>query len=94
MTKFILPATIVKAPTNTILPAHMWPIGTLYQHVATGIYFRFVKLGGRWDTEYGISSDRGLYTMSGLVNSQKEGKIIARPDKNIICDMFVKTITG
>jgi hypothetical protein len=95
MAKFILPPTVIKAKKET-MPANvdMWPVGTLYLHVPTGIYFRFLPVGGRWDTEYAISSNRGLYTMSGLVRTIKDGRLIARPDKNAICDMFIKFITA
>lgn len=96
MAKFILPPTVTKAKKETMpANAEVWPIGTLYLHCPTGIYFRFLKVGGRWDTEYGISTSRGLYTMAGLQLHTIAGtKLIARPDKNVVCDMFIKFITS
>lgn len=93
MAKFILPPSVIKAkrdvsPTNV----DMWPVGTLYLHVTSGTYFRFMSVGGRWDTEYAISSSKGLFTMSGFVRTIKDGRLIARPNKNTICDMFIAAL--
>ena len=59
--KFIIPTGIAKVsiPDNVDFSL-IWPIGTLFHLEGTDIYFRFLRLGGRWDEHYGISTNKGV----------------------------------
>jgi hypothetical protein len=93
MAKFITPANVVKLPKCAFSHDNLWPIGTLYHHPASNTYFRFMQLGGRWDTHYAISTDRGVFVMT-------QGKLtldaapcyshVSAPTKQAVCEMFLQ----
>lgn len=62
--RFIPPANVIKltkAQAEQVpLSKLIWPLGTLFQVKDTTVYFRFLNLGGRWNTEFGISTDSGM----------------------------------
>lgn len=69
--KFIIPdgiTTIPKAKSPRF--ELIWPIGTLFHLEGTDIYFRFLKLGGRWDEHYGISTNKGVLVRGNVFEHQ------------------------
>lgn len=61
--KFIIPDTIEIVPKHEAalmtLP-NIWPLGTLFRIKSNKICFRFMTVGGRWNTEYVISTPYGF----------------------------------
>lgn len=87
MAKFIQPPEIQKLPKQSLFEAPlMWPLGTLYQHTESGLHFRFLKLGGRWDTTYAISTEKGTFSLAGF----NVGRIPVTGDKNFITAKFIQ----
>lgn len=89
MAKFNMPPEIQKMPKQTEFDQYskLWPLGTLYQHTASGTLFRFVPLGGRWNPHYAISTEKGIFCSSGF-NNPKSAYITG--DKNFITVAFIE----
>ena len=84
--KFTIPDGIVVVPRKDA-PVHrtpkLWPLGTLYKHVASGTVFRFLSLGGRWDPHYGICTSDGILTRDGFqYGAAKPSPTVSHKDKN------------
>ena len=95
MSKFIIPAGVVKINGMLKLP-NIFPIGHLFQHVESGIYFRFAERGGRWNKEYMITTDRGFFVKDGFalrINDDRISRLIySGPDKNKLVERFMEHI--
>lgn len=89
MAKFIVPPSIIKLSKKDTINLtqaeyqNIWPMGTLFLHPQSGLYFRFVKLGNsRWDNAYGISTQKGILCTKGFSKDDNCGPRITGPDKN------------
>ena len=81
MSKFILPNGVIKVKGSIKLDI-IFPVGTLFQHVQSGLYFRFMSRGGRWDKEFLITTDRGFFCLNGFFYPIGENHLYSDPDKN------------
>lgn len=97
MAKFILPDSIVKVPRETVQfpTCTIWPLGTLFRHTPSGLYFRFTPYGGRWDKEYGISTDKGIWVTGDKLELPNPNikTSIKHPDKNELVKRFLEMLS-
>ena len=89
MSKFIIPDCISKVPRSVVRPKEVFPLGQLYIHNPSGMYFTFLKLGGRWNTTYSMSTSKGVFCRLGFGRSDKMG-VWVDGDKNFVVAKFLK----
>lgn len=105
MAKFIPPSSVVKVaevPDENKNPK-LWPLGTAFVHVPTGIYFRFISHGGgRGSPGFAVSTDRGIFCATGYKDTLRyafefpsKGNIVCDSDKNRLINLlcsFLETL--
>ena len=93
--KFIEPAGITRIPAaeaaqhNTSV---MWPIGWLYHVDGTDVYFRFLRMGGRWDPHFGISTNKGIFTGKGFLFPAGKAPTVTHDDRVKLVQRLMKYI--
>lgn len=99
MARFVPPPGIVKINDNTIHP-NMWPIGHLYEHIASGTRFRFISAGAsRGNPSFGISAVQGILCSTGYKDTQRyhfafpaSGAVVTHSDKNQLVQHLIKAL--
>lgn len=87
--KFVIPTGIAKVsiPDNVDFSL-IWPIGTLFHLEETDIYFRFLRLGGRWDEHYGISTNKGVLSYVEYYGGQENQVLYCKESYEQIKEML------
>jgi hypothetical protein len=94
MVKFVIPPSCEKvAKPYPKLNGDIWPLGWLFRHRASGLYFRFIPSGGRWDGSFNISTEHGMFHGAGFAKSY-EITPVNHTDKNILVTKLNKYLVN
>jgi hypothetical protein len=91
MARFLLTNDIQKLPSNhnydiTIL----WPFGTAFVHIPSGICFRFMNNSTRWGgPSFALGTTRGLLLTPGSGVKHDRYTICFHEDKNILVKRMI-----